>query len=558
MVVLLATLAVVPLTAAAAQTPSARIAMSKTALPQVDTTSDWIPSNAPMPASLPNGASPSSMTLYATSCSSSAFCVSVGRVGDASLDNFPLVETYSGGVWTASVAPTPANASLNWWTGVVFSSVSCPADGECAAVGLYDAYLPATQSAAQAPLLDNLSDGSWSTVEGSLPPASALSGINLDMGVSCPTPTSCNAVGTAPTPTSVALLWQWGPAGWSMQQLPTPPGNILSMVVNSISCADVQDCVAVGQYQDTNFAFYPLILTMTGGDWVASQAPLPPGAANLQGPGQLFSVDCPQVDYCVAGGNYTDTSQIFQPLLETLDAGVWTPARSPVPADAAGYMNTTIEGISCPAAGACIGTGFFVVGDGESGLVVTQSGSSWSAADAPVPARTFALLRTVSRHVVASTSSLQGVGCSAVGLCASSGTNGSGGLLEVGKLKGIPYLSSVSPTSGPGGTMVTLKGSGFTGSTSVRFGNKAAIKTSYVDATEVKAEVPSGLTCSVIVRFTENGLTDRSSPDDAFQGSVCKAPRALTKLTAFRAMRGKGLSGAAIGVTADRRSRAIW
>lgn len=83
------------------------------------------------------------------------------------------------------------------------------------------------------------------------------------------------------------------------------------------------------------------------------------------------------------------------------------------------------------------------------------------------------------------------------------------------------------------GTMVTLRGSGFTHSTSVRFGKVAAIKTTYVGSTEVKAEVPSGITCAVTVSFTENGLTNRSSPDDAFHGSVCTVPRALTKLTAF-------------------------
>ncbi|MGD0392739.1 MAG: hypothetical protein ABSC41_08845, partial [Acidimicrobiales bacterium] len=166
------------------------------------------------------------MTLYATSCSSSAFCVSVGEVGIPDFDAFPLVETYSGGVWTASIAPTPANANTNELTGG-FTSVSCPADGECAATGFYDAYLPATQSAAQSPLLDNLSDGSWSTSEGSLPVAGP-EGIEPSVAVSCPSTTSCNAVGTW-SRSSVGLLWQWGPTGWSMQQLPTPPGDIISL-----------------------------------------------------------------------------------------------------------------------------------------------------------------------------------------------------------------------------------------------------------------------------------------------------------------------------------------
>lgn len=151
------------------------------------------------------------MTLYATSCSSASFCVSVGTVVDTQLNSFPLVETYSNGTWSASLAPTPANADTpadiyGAWTGVLFS-VSCPSDGECAAVGDYDAYDP-SGGGGQSALLDNLSAGVWSTAEGALPPVTDPL-VKL-YGVSCPTTTSCSAVGdlsAAPAPDTPGTVW---------------------------------------------------------------------------------------------------------------------------------------------------------------------------------------------------------------------------------------------------------------------------------------------------------------------------------------------------------------
>ena len=143
-VVLLAVTAVVPLTAGAAQAPNPRTSTSSEgALPQDATTSDWIPSDAPMPASLPSGLAPTSMTLYATSCSSSAFCLSVGEVFDSITTPFRSSRHIQGVRGQHPVAPTPENATTNQWFGA-FYSVSCPADGQCAAVGLYDAYSLAT------------------------------------------------------------------------------------------------------------------------------------------------------------------------------------------------------------------------------------------------------------------------------------------------------------------------------------------------------------------------------------------------------------------------------
>ena len=531
--VLLAAVTVVPFAAAAAQPPIPRMAASSTgALPHDGTTSTWIPSDAPMPTSLPTGLAPTSMTLYATSCSSSAFCLSVGEVFDAGNNVFPLVETYSGGAWTASVAPTPENSTTNQWFGA-FYSVSCPADGQCAAVGNYYAYDTSVQGSLMSALLDNLSDGSWSTAEGAVP-GGLEPGSVFDESVSCPSITSCSSAGFFDGDTSVGLLWQWGSGGWDMTELPLPPAYLTTanLMVNSISCADAEDCVAVGWYMDANYADHAMILTMTGGLWTVNDAPvpsnsIPPGSPGIRIPSmRLLAVDCPQVDYCVAGGQYTDTKLTIQPLLEIWDAGVWTAVEGPVP-NASGSQSSAVEGMTCPAAGACIGTGEY----GNVGMILSQSGATWSAADAPLPAIPFSQ-RDGAHAGASSTSSLQGVGCSAVGFCASAGAVGSSGLLEVGRLKGIPSLSSIYPNAAARGNIVILRGSGFTPSTSIRFGSIAATRIKYLDPDVVTAEVPSGVTCTVTVSFTDNGLTTRSSQGSLFKGSSCAAPGSATNVTA--------------------------
>jgi hypothetical protein len=288
------------------------------------------------------------MVLYSTSCSSSSFCLSVGNVTDTLLNNFPVVETYSGGNWSVALAPMPANSasptsgSAEAWDGTL-TSVSCPSDGECAAVGDYNAYDPTTGFTNQSALLESLTAGVWSTVEGALPSVSLTATIvNLD-GVSCPTTTSCDAVGALTGVDAendskwIGLLYLWSDSGWQLGSLPIPPEYDNSLEVNSVACADVDDCVAVGFYEDAKSNSYGLILTMSGGVWIATDAPLPENAIadpDVIPSVALYGVDCPQVGDCVAGGLYTDSSVNTDPLLEVLQSGTWTPLEGPEPADA--------------------------------------------------------------------------------------------------------------------------------------------------------------------------------------------------------------------------------
>jgi hypothetical protein len=71
-------------------------------------------------------------------------------------------------------------------------------------------------------------------------------------------------------------------------------------------------------------------------------------------------------------------------------------------------------------------------------------------------------------------------------------------------IEGLPVITSVSPSSGPGagGNTVTITGSFFTGATNVTFGGTAATSFTVVSDTSITAIVPHGMGGMVSVAVT--------------------------------------------------------
>jgi len=80
-----------------------------------------------------------------------------------------------------------------------------------------------------------------------------------------------------------------------------------------------------------------------------------------------------------------------------------------------------------------------------------------------------------------------------------------------------PAVTSVSPSSGAsgGGTLVTISGSGFTGTVTVHFGDQEATNVMVVSATEITADSPPG-EGTVDVTVTTAAGTSSTSPADQF------------------------------------------
>jgi IPT/TIG domain/Putative Ig domain len=524
---------------------TALLATVMPAAPASATQESWTPSGAPMPTVLPNGNAPESMHLSSTSCSSAAFCVAVGSVSDSNGGGniFPVAETYSQGSWSVSVLPMPSNASTGDYTGVLMS-VSCPSDGVCAAVGLYDVFDPSLDGNNQIGLLETLSNGVWTPSEGTLPNGATYESAGLN-SVSCSDQADCVAVGNIDDAEGDAgLIYTWSAGSWSLQIAPIPSGFDNSIALSSVSCPDTASCVVAGSYEDeTGDAMYGLILTLASGTWTAIQAPMPADSTPWAA---LIAVDCPDVGSCVAGGHYEDTNSSIQPVLLQLEGGSWTATEAPLPSDSATNPNSSISGVYCPADGACIATGSYWADEAPDdvlGMILTQSGGAWTAQSAPLPsdesnsaqamnasvqmAKNDAVADSITSDVASSsTASLAGVGCGTDAFCAAAGTENVDGLLETTSVPNIPSVTGVSPITGPatGGTNVTVTGTNFTPTSTVSFGGGPATTTTYVSASELQATAPPSCAGAVDVTVTSNGLTSRANNQDLFSSTGNSCP----------------------------------
>ena len=116
-----------------------------------------------------------------------------------------------------------------------------------------------------------------------------------------------------------------------------------------------------------------------------------------------------------------------------------------------------------------------------------------------------------------------------------------------------PVVTGVSPTSGPGtgGTLVTITGTGFGGSTVVDFGTTAATGVAVVNSTKITAVSPAG-TGTVDVTVTTPGGKSATSSADQFTYIVAPAVTGVSPTSGPGAggtlvtITGSGLTGATV------------
>ena len=92
----------------------------------------WTAARAPLPA---NAGSGQGGDLQAVTCLAAGSCTTVGSYTDTSGNGQAMIDTLSGGTWTAAEAAPAANAVSSPYS--FLSSVDCPAAGSCTAVGTY-------------------------------------------------------------------------------------------------------------------------------------------------------------------------------------------------------------------------------------------------------------------------------------------------------------------------------------------------------------------------------------------------------------------------------------
>ena len=169
-------------------------------------------------------------------------------------------------------------------------------------------------------------------------------------------------------------------------------GTSQNDLIYQVACPAAGDCVGVGAYTDTSGNHQGLIETERSGVWSAANVPdasLPHAALTPAPKPYLTGVACTSVGNCVAVDAYDDSGGDEQGLIDVESGGGWTPIEAPLAGVQPVFSNPGVEvaDVSCPAAGACVGIGSYVgASTYEQGLIETQSGSGWSAAEMPMPA----------------------------------------------------------------------------------------------------------------------------------------------------------------------------
>jgi len=291
------------------------------------------------------------------SCTSVTSCVAVGGSG---------VDTLSGTTWTLSPVSFPAGAQTP-----SLSGVSCPSSSSCVAVGSYylqgqDVNLPGEGVA------ETLSQGTWT--DGPLASGGAA-------GVSCPTAVWCAEVGPLPLVRSGQWADVLSDGTWTNVQLPLP-ASIPYATLTGVSCPSPQSCTAVGSANEAvGNAVVPVAEHLSRGTWIASILPQPLSTGPNGGGPRAFlnAVSCPSAVLCVAVGSYFTPKNAEHPLAEVLTSGVWKAETLPWPSPDDGF---NLDAISCLSSTSCVAVGNLVYTNND--LVETLSGRTWRAQLLPI------------------------------------------------------------------------------------------------------------------------------------------------------------------------------
>ena len=288
----------------------------------------WTTQEAPLPSDAGTGGTDPHVYIASSVCPSPTGCYSVGWYDDTTGAPWGLIESQNGGTWTVTEAPEPQNAGSGpnqaLWIGSESCgyiqpcrAISCPTATSCVAVGEYK-----DTAGYSLPVVETLSNGTWTATEGALP--------------------SDAAVDTGSTSDRSYLY--------------------------SVACTSVTSCVAVGGYWTMTGDFKGFIATLSGSSWSAVASPLPPGA--LASGSFLYGVSCASASSCVAVGRYVDAGSRQAGLLDTLANGSWAASPAPQPADAGsdtdGHQDSILFQVSCASATACRAVGFYVTNGGVS------------------------------------------------------------------------------------------------------------------------------------------------------------------------------------------------
>lgn len=270
-------------------------------------------------------------TLNDVSCPAAGTCVATGWYSNTSGLREGYVDTLANGTWTATSAPLPADAAPEQYSSpsnasTYLASVACTGIGACVASGEYRDVRGQTQA-----VIDTLSGGAWTATAAPLPAdASATGQVAALWAIDCPATGTCVAAGhyieRGGQPRFLTDTLSGG--RWTASALPLPADAAADQKwsqdqatsVGGLTCESVGYCVATAGYVTKTTVIAPVIETLSGGTWTAVKAPLPADAATGSGPQNAAYLDldtCPGAGSCLIVGSYPAADGTVEGLIET-------------------------------------------------------------------------------------------------------------------------------------------------------------------------------------------------------------------------------------------------
>lgn len=401
---------------------------------------------AAIPAA-PAAASPFFGTLTSVSCASVGNCTAVGNskvtswTGSyASVSRGMAAVSQASGAWgSVAVPPLPADGQGTNYS--VLDSVACPGAGDCDATG---SYLTNASIADSRALFEGERGGSWSQAAGESVPAPANGNDNVGTTkVACGGVGNCaaivNYVQPGPSASTSSLLGTESAGTWGALSAPSLPAGARNPNLEDLSCGGPGECVAVGEDTSTFPGGVGLLFSESGGTWGAgTMPPLPADAGSNYV--YIHAVSCPAPGSCTAVGTYYGATGT-QPLLLDETGGSWRASTAALPADS----NPSSPGgdpvaVSCAAPGDCTAVGVYNLAQDEAPLLLTETNGSWGQGVSAGP--------TIRSTSVAN--SFIHVSCAAPGSCAASFYS------FVLDQSGGSWGQAVTPTPPAGGSYPTI------------------------------------------------------------------------------------------------------
>ena len=287
----------------------------------------------------PKPAGARTSVLSGISCVSRTACTAVGYFTTRAGVAVTLAERWDGVNWSVQGTPNPSGAPYSYLVGV-----SCASRRSCTAVGSFG-----NTAGREVVLAERLDGARWS-IQSVPSPAGATNSALKD--VSCSSTSACTAVGDVlnPDAVDVTLAERWDGTAWTIQ----PSANSLFATYSrlvGVSCPSISSCDAVGFFENGAGHFVTLAERWDGTSWTIQPTPNPNRARSSQ----LLAVVCSSANACTAIGSFANSGGAFVTLAERRKRPGWAIQRTARPADA---PNSGLDAVACPSPRFCTAVGY--------------------------------------------------------------------------------------------------------------------------------------------------------------------------------------------------------